>query len=96
MNLFSLERARARPDHLAAETKPAIDCANRDELEKHTIAIAAHNASDRALQRVADRIGMLGRIADEFADVGNILPRDRVAGSPFSISSATAGVSAMA
>ena len=37
-------------------------------------------AVKRALQRVADRVGDLGRVADEFARVRQILAGDRIVG----------------
>ena len=58
------ERARlARPDHLAAEAEPAIDRADVHQLEQHAVGIAMHDARDRRMRVIADRIGALVRPA---------------------------------
>ena len=47
----------ARPDHLAAEAEPAIDRTHVHELEQYAVGIAMHDAFDRTVRVVADRIG---------------------------------------
>src|SRR6266540_1121630 len=67
-------RARApRPDHLAAEAEPAIHRTDMDELEQHAIGIAVHDAFDRAVRVVADRVGRLLRLLVELGRIGDEL-----------------------
>ena len=54
------------------------------------------DAGHRAFQVIADRVGILGRVALELADIRHELPRDRIVGVGTSISSAMAGVTATA
>jgi len=55
-----------------------------------------HNALDRRVAMIADRIGVLAGLYRQFFDARNILPRDRITGIVGSISAATAGVTATA
>ena len=70
--------AFARADHLAAKAEAAIDRADADQLQQHAVRVAVHDAWYGALQVVADRIGVLGRVAFELARIGDELQRDRV------------------
>ena len=70
---------RRRPDHLAAEAEAAIDRTDMDRLEQHAVGIAMHDACDRAVRGVADRIGVLLRLHVELGRIGNELARDRIA-----------------
>ena len=70
----------ALPDRLAAEAESAVDRAGRGELQQRAVGIAMDETRHRALQIVADRIGALGGIDDQFAAVGDELARDRVGG----------------
>ena len=75
-------RARERapvPDHLAAEAEAAIDRADMDRLEQHAVGIAVHDALDRAVRIVADRVGHLLGPASSSAAIGHELARDRIA-----------------
>ena len=78
-----IERLRREPlarraDHLAAEAEPAIDRADVDELEQHAIGIAVHDALDRAVRVVADRIGAFPLPALKLARIRHELARDRI------------------
>jgi len=73
-----LKRALPRPHGFAAEAEPAIGGAGIDKLEQHPVGIAVHDALDRAMGLVADRIAALLRLDVEFARIGNELPGDRV------------------
>ena len=53
----------AGSDHLAAEAEAAIDRADMNELEQHAVGIAMHDACDRRMRVIADRIGALARLA---------------------------------
>ena len=77
VELGARERGPA-PDHLAAEAEPAIDRADVDRLEQHAIGIAVHDALDRAVGVVADRIGALLRPRVELGRVRHELARDRI------------------
>ena len=66
------------PNHLATEAKAAIDRADMDGLEQHAIGIAVHDAFDRAVGTVTDRIGSLLGTDIELGRVGNELARDRI------------------
>ena len=70
--------APPRPDHFAAEAEPAIHRAGIDELEQHPVRIAVHDAFDRAVRLVADRIMAFLRLHVQFARIGHELPRDRI------------------
>ena len=59
----------ARSDHLAAEAEAAIDRADMNELEQHAIGIAMHDAGDRRMRVIADRIGVLARLRRQFVRV---------------------------
>src|SRR4029077_20143007 len=48
-----------RANHLAPEAETAIDRADMGELEQYTVGIAVHNAFDRTVRVVADRVGPL-------------------------------------
>ena len=78
IELLARERAPA-PDHFAAEAKAAIDRADMDGLEQHAVGIAVHDARDRTVRLVADRIGHLLGPRLELSRIGNELARDRVA-----------------
>src|SRR2546427_5682013 len=64
VELRAPEGARAS-NRLAAETKAAIGCADMDGLEQHAVGIAVHDALDRAMRVVPDRVGHLLRPALE-------------------------------
>ena len=72
------QRARAGTDSLAAKAEPAIDRADRHELDQHPVGIAMHQSLHGAHGVVADRVVALGRIADKLAGVGDELTRDRI------------------
>src|SRR5260370_38479603 len=57
-------------NRLAAETEAAIGCADMDGLEQHPVGIAVHDALDRAMRVVPDRVGHLLRPALELGLVG--------------------------
>ena len=90
------ERSRPGANALAAEAEPAIDRANRDQLDQDPIRIAMHEPFDRTHRVVANRIVALGGIANEFARVGHELTRDRVGGVVGLDEGASAGVSPIA
>src|SRR5437879_5677997 len=70
--LFSRKRRTSvRADHLAAETEAAVDRTHMYELQQHAIGIAVHDALDRAVGIVADRIGALLRRDRELRRIGN-------------------------
>ena len=48
------------------------------ELEQHAVGIAVHDAFDRAVRMVADRVGVLFRLRSSSAAIGHELPRDRI------------------
>ena len=48
------------------------------ELEQHAVGIAVHDACDRAVGVVADRIGALLRAHLKLGRIGHELPRDRI------------------
>ena len=70
--------APPRPDHFAAEAEPAIDGAGIDELEQHPVRVAVHDALDRAVRVVADRVMAFLRLHVQLARIGHELPRDRI------------------
>ena len=70
----------ARPDHFAAETEAAIHRADVNQLEQHPVGIAVHDAGNRRMRVIADRIGALARLAHQFLRARNELPRDRIVG----------------
>src|SRR5258707_236032 len=72
-------RPAAWPDLLAPEAEPAIDRADVHELQQHAVGIAVHDAGDRAVCVVADRIGALRRRGHELSRIGHELACDRVA-----------------
>ena len=75
------ERARlARPDHFAAKTEPAIHRADMHQLEQHPIGVAMHDARDRRMRVITDRIGAFVRLRHQFLGAWNKLPRDRIVG----------------
>ena len=65
-------------NHFAAETKAAIGSADVDRLEQHSVGIAMHDALDRAMDAVADRVAHLLGPAGELGLLGNELARDGV------------------
>ena len=67
-----------RPDHFAAEAEPAIHRAGIDELEQHPVRVAVHDAFDRAVRLVADRVVAFLRFHMQLARIGHELPRDRI------------------
>ena len=76
--LHARQRAPA-PDHLAAEAEAAIDRADMDRLEQHAVGIAVHDALDRTMRVVADRVGVLLRPRLELGAIRHELARDRIA-----------------
>ena len=52
------KRALPRTDHLAPKAESAIYRAGADELEEEAVWIAMHNALDRRVCIVADRIAL--------------------------------------
>src|SRR6266446_5196270 len=68
----------ARPDHLAAETKPAIDRAGMHELQQHPVRIAVDDTLDRTEGVIADWIRALMRLRCEFGRIRDELARDRI------------------
>jgi hypothetical protein len=70
----------ARAHHLATEAEPAINRADMDQLEQHTIGIAMHDACDGRMSAIADRVGALVGLALQLICGRNELPRDRVVG----------------
>ena len=85
-----------RPHHLAAEAEAAIDRADMHRLEQHAVGIAMHDALDRGVRDIADRVGSLLRRDARARGVGDELAGDRIVGSSRSISAAMAGVMATA
>ena len=71
--------ATTRPDHFAAEAKPAVDRAHVGELEQHAIGIAVNDPLDRAVRVVADRVGGFHLQRVELPDIGDELPGNGVA-----------------
>src|SRR5437660_5642515 len=61
LELLPRQHLLARSDHLAPEAEAAIDRADTDDLEQHTIRITMHDSFDRRMSVVADRIGALVR-----------------------------------
>ena len=70
----------ARSDHFAAKTEAAIHRADVHQLEQHPVGIAMHDAGDRRMRVVADRIGVFAWRAHQFQRARNELPRDRIVG----------------
>src|SRR5439155_6724602 len=68
------------PGHLAAETEPAIDRTDMNELEQHPVGIAMDDAGDGRMHVVADRIGALAGPLHQLPGIRNELSRDRVVG----------------
>jgi len=66
------------PHHFATEAETAIDRADMDGLEQHAVGIAVHDALDRTMGVVADRVGRLLGTDVELGRIGNELARDRV------------------
>ena len=88
--------APPRPDHFAAEAEPAIDRAGIDELEQHPVGVAVHDALDRAVRLVADRVmAFPGSMCNSRASGTNCRAIGSC-GSDGSIRSASAGVMATA
>jgi len=48
------------------------------ELQQHAVGVAVHDAFDRAVGVIADRIGVLFRAHLKLGRVGHDLPRDRI------------------
>src|SRR5260370_183238 len=72
------ERGRlARPDHFAAKTEPAIHRADVNHLEQHPIGIAMHDAGDRRMPVIANRLGPLPRLPPPSLTPLNPLPQRR-------------------
>ncbi len=72
------ERAPS-PDHLATEAETAIDRTDMQRLEQDAIGIAMHDALDRAMGVVADRVGDLLRPRRKLGRMRQILPGNRIA-----------------
>ena len=51
-----------------------------NQLEQHPIGVAMHDAGDRRMRVIADRIGILARLRHQFLGARNELPRDRIVG----------------
>ena len=77
VELRARKGARAS-NRLTAETKAAIGCADMDGLEQHPVGIAVHNALDRAMRVVPDRVHHLLGPAFELGIVRDELARDGV------------------
>ena len=69
---------RIGADHLAPEAEAAVDRADPDDLEKHTVRVAVYEPRNGALQSVADRVGLFGGEAGQFRHIGQKLPGYRV------------------
>ena len=78
VELLRGQRFGGGADHLAAEAEAAIDRADVGELEQHAVGIAMHDALDRAMGVVADRVGAFLRLHIEFGRIGHELARDRI------------------
>ena len=75
------EQLAVRPaDDLAPKTKAAVDRADRERRQQHTIRVAMHDAPDRRVRVVADRIGSLVFAMLELGEGRHELPGDRVIG----------------
>jgi hypothetical protein len=68
----------ARPDHLAAKTEAAIHRTHMHQFQQHAIRIAMHDAFDRAVRIVADRIGAFALARPKLGRIGHELARDRI------------------
>jgi hypothetical protein len=75
---FRARKAALPSNHFAAETEAAIGGADVDRLEQHPVGIAMHDALDRAVDAIADRVARLLGPAGELSRVGNELAGDRV------------------
>src|SRR5262245_57333832 len=83
-----VERSSERPrrqtgrlagaDHFAPEAEPAIDRADVRQLEQYTIGITMHDAFDRAVRVVPDRIHKLFGPMSELRHVRNELTCNRI------------------
>ena len=65
-------------DHLAAEAKAAIDRADMRQLEQHAVRIAVHDALDRAVDVIPDRIHQLFGAMIELRRIRNKLTRNGI------------------
>ncbi len=70
----------AGPDHFAAKTEAAIHRADVNQFEQHPVGIAVHDACDRRIGVIADRIGIFAWPRQQFLGAWNELPRDRIVG----------------
>src|SRR5713101_7815439 len=66
-------------NHFAAEAEAAIDRADMKRLEQDPVGITMHDALERAMRAIPDRVGALLRLYVELGRIGNELARDRVA-----------------
>ena len=78
VELLRRQRCGGGSDHLAAEAEAAIHRADVRELEQHAVGIAVHDAFDRAVRIVADRVGAFLRPSFKLGRIGHELPRDRI------------------
>ena len=70
----------AGADHLAPKAEPAIDGADMHELEQHAIGIAMHDARDRRMRIIADRVRVLARRGNQLHCTRDELLRDGIGG----------------
>ena len=63
---ISRQHIAVRPDLLAAETKAAIHRTGMQQFQKHAVGIAVHDAFDRAMRLIANRIGAFLRMYVQF------------------------------
>src|SRR4029078_1840386 len=68
----------AGADHLAAEAKAAIDRADMRQLEQYAVGISVHDALDRTVDVVPDRIHELLGAMIELRRIRNELTRDGI------------------
>ena len=68
----------ARADHFATKTEPTIDRADVGWLKQHTVRITMHDALNRTVRAVADRVLVFRYLMIELSNIWNELPRDRI------------------
>src|SRR6185369_12143262 len=72
------QRAALGPHRLAPETEAAIDGADMGGQQQHAIGIAMHDALNRRVRGIADRIGQFFGRHQSFAWIRHELRRDRI------------------
>src|SRR6267154_4702561 len=70
----------SRSHRLSTKTETAIDRAETGKLQENAIAIAMDDSLDRAVARIADRIGLFVRARGQLRFGGHELSRNRIIG----------------